>query len=89
MPPTGNNAIMNPFYGARYNGLGTAFLLQDDINGIQAIYGTIGGGGGGCPIIALVNQAKKLPIPLKGLKIGALNDPTRFYTDLRNVMVKF
>ena len=82
-PPAGNNAIMNPFYGQRYSGLGTAFLLQDDINGIQAIYGTIGGGGG-CPIIALVNQAKKLPIPLKGLKIGALNDPTRFYTDLRN-----
>ncbi len=84
-PPAGNNAIMNPFYGRRYNGLGTAFLLQDDINGIKAIYGSIGGGGGGgCPIMALVNQAKQLPIPLKGLKIGALNDPTRFYTDLRN-----
>ncbi len=77
----GNNAIMNPFYGRRYSGLGSAFLLPDDINGIHAIYGA-GGGGPVCPIIALVNQAKLLPI--KGLKIGALNDPTRFYTDLRN-----
>jgi hypothetical protein len=39
MPPTGNNAIMNPFYGGRYSGPGTAFLLQDDINGIRALYG--------------------------------------------------
>jgi hypothetical protein len=34
-----NNAIMNPYYGARYSGPGSAFLLQDDINGIQAQYG--------------------------------------------------
>jgi hypothetical protein len=39
-PPTGANAIMNPFYGARYSGPGTAFLLQDDINGIRAHYGS-------------------------------------------------
>ncbi|HEY9669127.1 MAG TPA: matrixin family metalloprotease [Coleofasciculaceae cyanobacterium] len=37
---SGINAIMNPFYGSRYSGLGTAFLLQDDINGIRNIYGT-------------------------------------------------
>jgi LysM repeat protein len=37
---TTNNAIMNPFYGGRYSGLGSAFLLQDDINGIRNIYGT-------------------------------------------------
>lgn len=35
-----NTAIMNPYYGGRYSGLGTAFLFQDDINGIRAIYGT-------------------------------------------------
>lgn len=35
----GNNAIMNPAYGDRYSGLGSAFLLQDDINGIRDIYG--------------------------------------------------
>lgn len=34
------NAIMNSFYSRRYSGLGSAFLFQDDINGIQAIYGS-------------------------------------------------
>lgn len=33
------DAIMNPSYGRRYGGLGTAFLLPDDIAGIQAVYG--------------------------------------------------
>jgi len=33
------DAIMNPYYGGRYSGPGSAFLLQDDINGIQAQYG--------------------------------------------------
>jgi hypothetical protein len=33
-------AIMNPFYGGRYDGLETAFLFADDIAGIRAIYGT-------------------------------------------------
>jgi predicted Zn-dependent protease len=33
-------AIMNPYYGGRYSGSGSAFLFQDDINGIQDIYGT-------------------------------------------------
>ena len=33
------DAIMNPFYGGRYNGLGTGFLLPDDIGGIQFLYG--------------------------------------------------
>ena len=53
-PPAGDDAIMNPFYGSRFTGLGTGFLLQDDIDGIQAIYGAgvgsvtpIGGGPGG------------------------------------------
>lgn len=33
------DAIMNPFYSSRFSGLGTGFLLQDDIDGIQALYG--------------------------------------------------
>ncbi|MHC5830730.1 MAG: matrixin family metalloprotease, partial [Nostoc sp.] len=37
---TSTQAIMNPYYGARYSGLGTSFLYQDDINGIRDIYGT-------------------------------------------------
>lgn len=54
-PPNGNQAIMNPIYDptAYGPGLGNAFLFQDDINAIRAIYGTgvgsvtpIGGGGG-------------------------------------------
>lgn len=32
-------AIMNPKYVGRFSGLGTAYLLNDDINGIQAQYG--------------------------------------------------
>lgn len=35
-----NPAIMNPFYSGRFEGPGTGDLLQDDINGIRAIYGT-------------------------------------------------
>lgn len=33
------NAIMNPTLGDRFSGLGTGFLLEDDIAGIHAIYG--------------------------------------------------
>ena len=32
-------AIMNPSLKNRFSGLGTAFLLQDDINGIRSLYG--------------------------------------------------
>ena len=34
-----NDAIMNPFIQGRFNGLGSGFLLQDDINGIHDLYG--------------------------------------------------
>jgi len=37
--PGGATAIMNPIYLERYSGLGTAFLYEDDIAGIQSIYG--------------------------------------------------
>ena len=33
------DAIMNPFIGNRFSGLGTGFLFDDDIAGIQALYG--------------------------------------------------
>ena len=33
------NAIMNPIYGARFDGPGSGFLLADDMSGIQADYG--------------------------------------------------
>ena len=35
-----NSAIMNPTIKNRFNGLGSAFLLQDDIDGIHSIYGS-------------------------------------------------
>ena len=35
-----NSAIMNPTIKNRFNGLGSGFLLQDDINGIRSIYGS-------------------------------------------------
>lgn len=34
-----NSAIMNPSIQNRFNGLGSGFLLEDDINGIRSIYG--------------------------------------------------
>jgi len=37
-------AIMNPFYGERYLGPGTAELLTDDIRGVRRIYGRPRGG---------------------------------------------
>lgn len=37
---TGVDAILNPSIQGRYNGPGTAFLLQDDINGVRSIYGS-------------------------------------------------
>jgi len=37
-PPDGREAIMNPTYGARYGGLGSAFLLPDDCEGAECIY---------------------------------------------------
>ncbi len=42
MPPAGDDAIMNPFLQRRFSGLGTSFLLPDDIAGIQALYGELG-----------------------------------------------
>ncbi|NET38025.1 MAG: matrixin family metalloprotease [Cyanothece sp. SIO1E1] len=36
---SGQAAIMNPSIKNRYSGLGSAFLLQDDINGIRSLYG--------------------------------------------------
>jgi hypothetical protein len=38
------DAIMNPFIMNRFDGLGEAYLLDDDVDGIQAIYG-VGLGG--------------------------------------------
>ncbi|MEZ6191795.1 MAG: matrixin family metalloprotease [Phycisphaerales bacterium] len=35
------DAIMNPIYGRRYTGAGSAFLLPDDIAAIQTLYGEL------------------------------------------------
>ncbi len=76
-PPAGQNAIMNPFYGARFSGPGTAFLLTDDKNGIKNIYGT----SSGCSVQAIIERAKLLPFA-KGLKLSSATNAERFYADL-------
>ena len=38
--PPATPAIMDSCIGSYYSGLGTAFLYQDDINGIQSLYGS-------------------------------------------------
>ena len=35
----GVQAIMNPYYGGVFQGLGTSHLFNDDINGVRALYG--------------------------------------------------
>jgi hypothetical protein len=57
-PPSqgGVDAIMNPAYAGRFHGLGTSYLCQDDINGIQALYGT--GTGSVQPL-----DSSSLPLP--------------------------
>ncbi len=37
---TNTTAVMNPVYAGRFSGPGTAFLYQDDINGIRTLYGS-------------------------------------------------
>ncbi|HET6423116.1 MAG TPA: matrixin family metalloprotease [Planctomycetaceae bacterium] len=73
-PPV--DAIMNPFYGARYFGPGSAFLLADDQSGIKSIYGS------SCAIRSVADKAKLLPYAA-GIKLGAVAAPERLYTDLR------
>ncbi|MGF1521011.1 MAG: matrixin family metalloprotease, partial [Leptolyngbyaceae cyanobacterium] len=55
---SGQAAIMNPSINNRYSGLGSAFLLQDDINGIQSIYGQ-----GKGSVKPLKGQAPPIPDP--------------------------
>jgi hypothetical protein len=47
----GVDAIMNPIYVGRFHGLGTSFLYQDDISGIQALYGA--GTGSVQPLVSI------------------------------------
>lgn len=63
------DAIMNPFYGGRFEGPGTGFLLDDDIAGIQELYGASEEGGG--------------VDPLPQLEVNTLldGDDTEFVTD--------
>lgn len=70
------DAIMNPFYGGRYSGPGSAFLLSDDQNGIKAIYGS------SCAIRSVADKAKLLPYAA-GIKLGAVAAPEHLYNDLR------
>jgi flagellin len=42
-PLTGNTAVMNPIYAARYDGFGSAFIYEDDIDAVQDLYGVRNG----------------------------------------------
>ncbi len=66
----GNVAIMNPNYKFNlYSGLGTAFLYEDDINGIQAIYGT---GTGSVTPLNVIPEPSGMALLLAGLACAAL-----------------
>jgi len=79
-PPT---AIMNPFYGARYSGLGTAFLFQDDIDGIVALYVT-GVTPPGCFIEQLVNKTRQSVLKhVPKRLLGAVDQSQPMMKDLR------
>lgn len=56
---SGRSAIMNPTIKNRYSGLGSAFLLQDDIDGIRSLYGK-----GKGSVKPLKGQAPPIPDPI-------------------------
>ncbi len=65
-PPSagGLDAIMNPYYGSRFHGLGTSYLLGDDINGIRALYGA--GSGAVVPYNPVPNNPAPTGFSLRG-----------------------
>ncbi len=79
MPSSGgNNAIMNPFYGARYRGPGTSFLLADDINGIRTLYGS--GSGSVTPLNAAPAEPPPTPRNVTGTSFtDGFNRANSFY----------
>jgi hypothetical protein len=60
-------AIMNPYYGGHFHGLGTGFLYQDDINGIQAIYGA--GHGSVTPLASSPPSVVPSPFQVQGTQL--------------------
>jgi hypothetical protein len=50
---TDSSAIMYPYYGGRFSGLGTGYLTSSDVSAIQSVYG--GGQGSVTPLSALAN----------------------------------
>jgi hypothetical protein len=65
-PPAARNAIMNPQYGGRFHGLGTSFLLPDDVAGIRALYGS------GVGSVTPLGSTPTTPPPVGG---GTPQDP--------------
>jgi hypothetical protein len=58
------DAIMGPYYGARYHGLGTAFLFPADIRAIREIYGA------GVGSVHAVPEPSALLLVLTGVVFG-------------------
>jgi hypothetical protein len=55
----GVQAIMNPYYGGVFQGLGTSHLFDDDINGVRALYGA--GVGSVTPATSTITPASVTP----------------------------
>jgi hypothetical protein len=93
MPSSGGqSAIMNPYYGGRFRGPGTSYLLTDDINGIRTLYGT--GTGSVTPLISAPTGDEPTPREVTGASFtDNFNRPNSYYlgaewaTQLGNIQI--
>jgi hypothetical protein len=78
------DAIMNPFYAARYTGFGSAYLFIDDINGIRALYVTgATSSPSGCLVEGLMKQARGLGLNWSRQFLGKVGQPDKVLASLR------
>ncbi|MGK7947973.1 MAG: matrixin family metalloprotease [Xenococcaceae cyanobacterium] len=78
-----NSAIMNPTIKNRFDGLGSAFLLEDDINGIRSLYGS--GSGSVNPL----DSSSSVPTPTPSGFDGTSGNDILVGDDLANVIKGF
>ncbi|MBX3451235.1 MAG: matrixin family metalloprotease [Planctomycetaceae bacterium] len=79
------DAIMNPFYGARYTGFGTAFLFNDDINGIVALYITGDTATpSDCLVEGLMKQGRRLGLNWGRKLLGKASQADKVLVSLRS-----
>lgn len=79
------DAIMNPFYGGRYTGFGTAFLFNDDISGIEAIYITgVTPPPSDCLVEGLMKQGRRLGLNWGRQFLGKVGQSDKVLASLRS-----